>query len=276
MKVIRNIHNNVCICLDSQNREVVVFGKGVGFIKPPHNLSLNQIERTFYDVDSISLKAIEEIPADVIQIAIEIVDTACLLLHTDYPQASVFPLADHLNFAIKRKKENIYLGLSIEEDIKLTHPKELEMGYKALDLIQQNLGIKLPRYEATYIAFHLINYSNVSDAVNKDNSREIIDQCFQMIEEFYCKKIDRNSFNSSRFITHVDYLLQRIRNNTPIESVNMKMFDSLKEKYPTAYQCALSISKNIFSKYDTKLSDEEIVYLMIHINRLYSHTDQDK
>lgn len=51
MQVVKNINNNVSICLDSQNQEVVVFGKGVGFIKPPSIVPLNQIERTFYNLD---------------------------------------------------------------------------------------------------------------------------------------------------------------------------------------------------------------------------------
>lgn len=33
MKIVRNINNNVSLCKDSKNREVVIFGKGVGFLK---------------------------------------------------------------------------------------------------------------------------------------------------------------------------------------------------------------------------------------------------
>ena len=51
MVVVKNINNNVSLCLDSGNKEVVVFGKGVGFIKPPHKIPLGKIERTFYDVN---------------------------------------------------------------------------------------------------------------------------------------------------------------------------------------------------------------------------------
>lgn len=46
MKVIKNINNNVSICVDDNNREVIAFGKGIGFKKPPYELELSQIDRT--------------------------------------------------------------------------------------------------------------------------------------------------------------------------------------------------------------------------------------
>ena len=47
MKVIKNINNNILLCLDSRNNEVVAFGKGIGFTKPPYDVPLSKIDRTF-------------------------------------------------------------------------------------------------------------------------------------------------------------------------------------------------------------------------------------
>ena len=55
MKVIKNINNNISLCLDSRNNEVVAFGKGIGFTKPPYDVPLSKIDRTFYDVDEEQL-----------------------------------------------------------------------------------------------------------------------------------------------------------------------------------------------------------------------------
>ena len=43
MKVIKNINNNISLCLDSRNNEVVAFGKGIGFTKPPYDVPLSKI-----------------------------------------------------------------------------------------------------------------------------------------------------------------------------------------------------------------------------------------
>lgn len=43
MRVIKNINNNVSICVDDNNREVIAFGKGIGFKKPPYELTLSEM-----------------------------------------------------------------------------------------------------------------------------------------------------------------------------------------------------------------------------------------
>ena len=50
MRVIRNINNNVALCLDGNGNEVVAFGKGIGFKKPPYDIELNQIQRTYWEL----------------------------------------------------------------------------------------------------------------------------------------------------------------------------------------------------------------------------------
>ena len=62
MKVIKNINNNISLCLDSRNNEVVAFGKGIGFTKPPYDVPLSKIDRTFYDVDEEQLAVLKRIP----------------------------------------------------------------------------------------------------------------------------------------------------------------------------------------------------------------------
>ncbi|RRF91978.1 MAG: hypothetical protein DUD31_08135 [Coriobacteriaceae bacterium] len=44
MQVVRNINNNVALCLDSQGNELVAFGRGIGFRKPPYEVELSRIE----------------------------------------------------------------------------------------------------------------------------------------------------------------------------------------------------------------------------------------
>ncbi|MBQ2582680.1 MAG: hypothetical protein II577_02145 [Erysipelotrichaceae bacterium] len=50
MKVIKSINNNIAHCLDAKGREVVVFGKGIGFYRPDQDTPLDRINRTFYNI----------------------------------------------------------------------------------------------------------------------------------------------------------------------------------------------------------------------------------
>ena len=56
MRVIKNINNNVSVCVDGNNRQVVVLGKGVGFLKPPYEIPLCKIEQTFYNIDESTME----------------------------------------------------------------------------------------------------------------------------------------------------------------------------------------------------------------------------
>ena len=93
MKVIKKINNNVAVCLDSNNRELIAFGKGIGFPKMPYELQdLSLIDRTFYDLDSGIISLFNEIPEPVMQVAVEIVDKAKVYLHTNLSDSLIFLL----------------------------------------------------------------------------------------------------------------------------------------------------------------------------------------
>ena len=89
-----------------------------------------------------------------------------------------------------------------------------------------------------------------------------------IIQNEYGIKIDRKNFNFSRFATHIDYLLKRSLKNDQINSKNKTMFESIKKEYPSAYCCALNINGIFKNKLQIELNDEEMLYLMLHINRL--------
>ena len=98
MIVIKNINNNVSLCLDSKKNEVIVFGKGVGFIKPPYTIPLHKIEKTFYNVSQEQIELINLIPDQILEVASQIVDYANVVLDNQFQSNVVFTLADHIHF----------------------------------------------------------------------------------------------------------------------------------------------------------------------------------
>ena len=84
------------------------------------------------------------------------------------------------------------------------------------------------------------------------------------------KKIDENSYSYSRFIIHMRYLIKRCQNNVQISSDNKLLYDLMKVRYPDTYRCTLKIEEYFETKMNWKCDKEELLYLMIHINRLCS------
>lgn len=69
MKVIKNINNNCALCVDNAGKELVAFGKGIGFTKPPYEIDLSLIRKTYYEVDESYINLIKEIPKEILMIA---------------------------------------------------------------------------------------------------------------------------------------------------------------------------------------------------------------
>ena len=266
MKLIKNINNNVALCLDSKGNECIVTGKGVGFMKPTEEIPLSKIERTFYYVEPNYIDFVSRIDSQILNIACEIVDYANFRHDNRYGNNLAFALADHIEFAIQRKNEDISVELPLYYEVKRSYPEEIELGKAALEMINDELEVNLPEEEVVSIALHFVNYNQKS--VNKE-SKSIIQRCTEVIEKEMNITLDKTGFNYSRFVTHMYYLLDRSNKVLLPSTENQQMFDTLVEKYPKAYHCALLIQDEL----NSKLNDEELLYLIIHINRLCTRED---
>ena len=118
MKVVKCINNNVAICLDDDNNELVAFGKGIGFKKPPFEIDVAVIQKTYYGIDENYVHMINEIPEEILLLSEEIIKYAEYELDYIFSPNIIFTLADHINFAIVRCKEKLNITHTIVQDIK--------------------------------------------------------------------------------------------------------------------------------------------------------------
>lgn len=268
MKVIKKFNNNVVLCLDNNNCEVVAIGTGIGFQKLPYELEdLNKIERTFYGVNAKYIELINEIPEKVFMLTAATIDYATTLIEYELSSNLTFTLADHINFAITRHTNNIPVRLTLYNDIRHLYKSEVKIGEYALMLINRELNIRLFPDEALGIAMHIIN-SNSDQAKDSKKEVQLIDNITKMIENDFNLSINRNSMNYARFVSHMQYFIKKDNGSTPSNTINIEMFDSVKEKYPNTYTCAKRIITFINKHYGWNPNDEEILYIMLHINRL--------
>ena len=157
MQVVRNINNNVALCLDSQGNELVAFGRGIGFRKPPYEVELSHIERTFYGVDPKLISAIEDIPSDLVLIADEVVQGFVAATGKALNPQVAFTLADHLAFAIQRQHRRLVFEVPVERDVRDLYADEAAAGHRALALVLERMHEWLPAEEEALVALHLVN-----------------------------------------------------------------------------------------------------------------------
>lgn len=271
IKIIKRINTNAALAEDGQGNEIVVFGKGIGFPQVPYELKdLSKIERTFYGIAPKFHRMISELPQEIILVSAEIVEQAETELKCDLNPNLPFTLADHLNFAISRSKTDLIIPTPLSYDVRHLYPVETAIGFKALKILKDRLSFQLPDSEAYSVALHIINAEKEGGVLtNAMATLSVIQDVEQIVEDHYQMVLDKESYSYSRFIMHLQYLIQRLSSGEQIEERSGSgVVREVARECPDAYLCAKSISDFLEKKYGWSCNNEELLYLMLHIQRL--------
>ena len=126
------------------------------------------------------------------------------------------------------------------------------------------------------IALHFVNaqYEN-QDMQETIKITEIVNEIVDIVNYHYHIKLNENTINDSRFITHICYLVIRLQNNKMVSGeLDDSLYGIIKDKYTKSYKCALKIQKLLKDQYNWNICEDEIVYLVMHIERVilqYKH-----
>lgn len=279
MRIIKKINTSAVLCEDDDGRQLVALGKGVGFAAIGDELGLDRIDRTFYDIDARYLAVIGELAPDVVEFASQFADIASGMFSYELSPNIAFILADHIAFAIKRANKHIDIKMPLAFDVAQQYPLEYRLGTLIVDRIGTVLGTRIPNDEAAGMAMVFINNvatPSASDTAEGDRDfAHFLEQATRGIERIMDVSIDRRGFNFARYATHLRYLYRRVRANESIESGNAPMYDSLKKDYPDVVRCIDFLNSFIVQELGRELTDEEKLYLLLHVNRIVSKATED-
>lgn len=275
LRITKKINNNVALAQDSAGKEIVVFGRGIGFPAMPYELTdLSKIQRTFYDIKSSYVELAAALPEDLILLAADIAELARCDLDCDLNPNLPITLADHLNFAIERFQTGLEVHSPLAYDIAHFYPAEVELGKQALEIIRQRKGIALPRSEATNIALHLINGEMENNDMHATlTATKVIRDVTNIVEDSLGMVLDTSGFNYSRFVTHIRYLIQRMQQGTQEVNGMSSAMRSLIREYPDIYCCTMNVVSYFAKTFQRECSEDEKLYLFMHINRLKERSD---
>ncbi|HJB58392.1 MAG TPA: PRD domain-containing protein [Candidatus Faecalibacterium faecipullorum] len=273
MRGLRKINNNAVICLDSTGQEMIAMGKGIGFGTLPREIPLAQVERTFYNVDERYLGVLRDLPPDVLDFSARLLDIARNELPYTLSPNAILTLADHIAFTIERARRNIRVKMPLAYDVEQLYPAEYRIGQYAVKRIQKEFQVGLPGAEAVGIAINLLNArvdgDSAPDAAGAGcTDSEMLEDITEMVENHFNLIVQRDSFNYSRYATHMQYLFGRIHTSKTIASGNSQMYDSIRAEFPDVAACAEEIAAHIQRKWGCALPEEEKLYLILHINRI--------
>lgn len=272
MELFKKINNNVALARDAKGREMVVFGKGIGFPAMPYELTdLSLVQRSFYDVNEKYFDLLRDVPEAVFLAADDIADTAREELGCSLNTNLTYALADHLNFAIQCSREGMNVRTPLAYDIRHLYPQEYAIAKEGLHQLCSTLEVDLPESEAVSIAMHIITAENeVGDMHSTILTAKVISEISALVEESLSVKLDKDSFSFSRFAMHLRYLVQRMMQGKPLNSDSAMdvMFTTVRREYPDTYTCVQQIDRFLRDTYGWTCSREEQLYLIMHIHRV--------
>lgn len=277
MKIIKKINNNVAIGLDGNNHEIIVFGKGIGFTNIPYELlDLSKVDRTYYAVDKSYYGLIKEIPEDVFSIVTKILDVARTKIEGNLNPNLIFILADHINFAIIRNRKGMNISFPYSYELEYEYPLITKISAWVVNNINKKFGTNLPKGEITSITMHFINAlegKNKGKVEITNRTTKIIEKVTSIVESYFEMNIDKTSFNYFRFKNHLKHFVQRKEAHDEFYDSNEELFNHMKKEYPKTYDCVEKVNDYLNEEFKGKCSKEELLYLMIHLNRLYISED---
>ena len=274
MKVDKVINNNLVRSHDDADREIMVMGSGLGFKKKPGDpIEKEKIEKIYILQGEEQGRHMEELlsemPLECIQAANEIVDYAVVSLGKPLSNYLYLNLCDHIHFAIKRMKEGLPIHNALLTEIKRFYSHEYQIGLEALQIVKKRTGCLLPEDEAGFIATHIVNAEmEFNDMGSTQEMMKIIRHILNIVRYHFHVELDEESIHYDRFITHLKFFVKRVFSGQELDENDESFFIMIKNQYREEYACVLKVYYYIRKEYGILLTNDEIMYLIIHIRRV--------
>ncbi|MEG0329754.1 MAG: PRD domain-containing protein [Longicatena sp.] len=277
MYIHKILNNNVVVVLDDKQREQIVMGRGIAFNKKcGDDITSEQIDKVFAlsnpDTNNRFQELISDIPLEYLELVEKIITYTKTHLGKKVDDAIYISLVDHVYMSVMRYLQGIEVKNALLWDIKRFYKDEFFIGMKALDMIENELNVRLPDDEAGFIALHIVNAQMEEDEQTNRSIYEItkvMQEITNIVRYYFNITFDEDSVYYYRFVSHLKFFAQRLcSGKTYTENSEDELLDIIKLKYKSSYECVIRISSFIQEKYKYVVSKEEQLYLTIHIERV--------
>lgn len=275
MEIKKILNNNVVVTNNELNQEIVVMGRGLAFQKKVgETIDASKIEKKFVlenrGISEKLAKLLKDTSEIYLNISSKILDYAQSLLPYKLDEYLYVALTDHLSFAISRHKQGIHLKNQLLWEIRKYYKQEFQIALKALDIIENDTGIRLGEDEAASVALHLVNSQlsgeNMAAAVQ---ITEMVNNILNIVKYHFKMELDEDTLNYERFLTHLRFFAIRfIRKEKMEDTVDEFFYEQIKQKYNEAYKCTEKIATYLDNNFKWQLTNDEEIYLTVHIHRV--------
>ena len=264
-------HNTILAVRVEDNQECMIMGKGVGFGKKISERIEVREEDTVYFLKEPTERGnardiIKSVSPDCLEIANEVLNEAEKIFGK-IDRSILFPMADHIAYAVKRIRNHEQISNPLTEDIRALFHMEYKAAQCVAPILKKQFQVEVDEDEIGYIALHVhsaIEDEKVSQAMQ---IALVVRECVSLVEEEMGRKINVMSLSYNRLMNHVRYMAARVLKK---ESLKLSMNDYMKVKFPESYKIAENVCEQTVNRLKCTLEEAEIGYLAMHIERVTS------
>jgi len=272
MRAKKVFSNNAVASVDTDGREVILVGAGIGFGRRiGDEIDRGKIEKVYYVQDALQtrfLQLLKDTKPAALEAAEQILSYAqqCGMVLKDQ---LIISLTDHISFALERAELGIELPYLMLSETKMLYPKEFGIGLWSLEKIREICAVALPEYEAGYIALQLVSSEMNPDIVY--NALKLVNGALEIIKDTYGVELNPDDIDTLRLTTHLKFLSQRIFchaqwNDSEMDSI----YQLLLLRHSKNRECIRRLSDYIRNNFSYELNHQEKAYLLIHLSKIFS------
>lgn len=271
-RVSKVLNNNGVIAIEmEENQEYVLLGKGIGFGKKVSQRFEAPSDCTRYSLKDDTERGsaaslVKSVDPVFLEIANEVLREAeCTFGKID--KRILFPLADHISFAVARMKNGEQISNPLTGDIHALFYKEFQVASVLKKILSDRMQIEIGDDEIGYVALHVhsaIEDEKVSVAMQMART---VRECVSIIEAETGKKIDVMTLDYNRLMNHVKYMAARLLRG---EELKININDYIEIKFPKAFAIATTVCDHLGENIGVQPGEREIGYLAMHIERVYN------
>ena len=268
------LNNNVVVIKNENCEEMIIMGRGIAYQrKVGDEVKEEEVDKVFrltnVDANHKFQELIADIPTEYVVFSEEIITYAKTKLGKKLNDTIYITLMDHVYSAIVRAKEGIMVKNALLWDIRRFYKDEYMVGMKALEKVKEQFGVELPEDEAGFIALHITNAELEESVQDMYQITKVMQEVTSIVKYVFNIEFDEESVYFYRFIIHLKFFAQRLTEQKTYDDENDdELLDVIRMKYRNTYACVEKIASFIVDKYNYKLSNEEKLYLTIHIERV--------
>lgn len=273
MKILKIYNNNLVLSRNKAGTEVIVKGNGIGFQKKKgQEIDDDRVEKIFVTETSKKRKQVQtyllSIPEEYFDFVEHFVNRMKKKYNLELNENIYFTLSDHINGTVQRLEKGITIRNMLLMDIKRIYKDEYDIGIQMIEEIKEKFGKKFPDDEAGFIALHFVNAEDGNAGAAEEIS-QIIKKILDTVAKYYEPiEFHEDSLYYQRFMTHLKYFAQRFLNKEMHYDEDTSLYEIVKNQYKEAYGCVKLIYLMMEEDYSYQMTEEEMLYLIIHIQKV--------